>query len=82
LYGCQDIGKQLANEKADASARKGSAKAFTGPEPVFGISKEQPVGPFLRGSNYNTRYIGPTWQVTEQVNDGQTIPQSLAAGVL
>jgi hypothetical protein len=42
LYGCQDIGKQLANEKADASASKGSAKAFTGPEPVFVISKEQP----------------------------------------
>jgi ribonuclease HI len=27
------------NEKADVLARKGSANSFTGPEPVFGITK-------------------------------------------
>jgi hypothetical protein len=52
------------NEKADALARKGSANTFTGPEPVFGITKATARTSFLHRLNYNTRYTGPMWQVT------------------
>jgi hypothetical protein len=61
------------NKKPDTLARKGSAKTFTGPAPVLESLKPQPIGPFLRGLNCNTRHTEPTWQVKEQANDGQTI---------
>jgi hypothetical protein len=37
----------VGNERSDALARKGSAIAFTGPEPVFGITKATAHGPIF-----------------------------------
>jgi hypothetical protein len=55
-----------ANEKAVPLARKGPAKNLLGLNQYLESLKPQPVSPFLRGLNYKTRYIGPTWQVTEK----------------
>jgi hypothetical protein len=56
------------NEKADALARERSAKTFTGPEPVFGITKTTAGRSISVWIKLKIRHFGPTWQVIDRAS--------------